>query len=247
MVYNAMTAAELRQCGHLPEKIAWMACHFSPYGTGLTNLPTSLPPDALLILNDRTPVRGHDPAKVADTLQEAVERLQCCGILLDFQRPDCAETAAITEKVLTLPCPVCVSHLYAKELDCPIFLPPMPLLKTAEEYLSPWGRREIWLEVALDGCAVSVTETESRTAPLMPGKTPDCPHYDVQLFCHYGAVFDQNKAVFTLKREKNDLQNLMKEAEKWGVTRFIGLWQELGQYLPPGGRWPEGPEEECGR
>ena len=37
--YLAMTAAEMTQAGSLPRHAAWMACHFSPYSTGLTNLP----------------------------------------------------------------------------------------------------------------------------------------------------------------------------------------------------------------
>ena len=41
--YFAMTAAEIRGCSALPAGIAWMACHFSPYGTGLSNLPPELP------------------------------------------------------------------------------------------------------------------------------------------------------------------------------------------------------------
>ena len=48
----AMTAAELG-AAPLPSHPAWMACHFSPYSTGLTNLPPKLPQDSLLILNDR--------------------------------------------------------------------------------------------------------------------------------------------------------------------------------------------------
>lgn len=228
MVYHAMTAAELRHCDAIPEGIAWMACHFSPYGTGLTNIPASLPTGSLLILNDRTPVNGHDPIRVAGLLQQAVVDLNCSGILLDFQRPGCEETAAIVEKIVTLPCPVCVSHLYARDLDCPVFLPPVPLLKTVEEYLAPLGGREIWLELALDGCTVKVTENGCVTSPLPPGTMPECHHCDMQLFSHYGVIFDQKEAVFTLKRTKNDLENLMKSAEKWGITQFIGLWQELG-------------------
>lgn len=232
MVYHAMTAAELRHCGAQPDGIAWMACHFSPYGTGLTNIPSSLPPGSLLILNDRTPVNGHDPARVAELLQQTVEGLGCSGILLDFQRPGCEETAAIVQKVVTLPCPVCVSHLYAAGLDCPVFLPPVPLLKTVEEHLAPWKDRQAWLELALDSCRVTVTKNGSHLLPLTPGSNGDCPHCDMQLFCNYGVIFDQKEAVFTLKRSKNDLQNLMKEAEKWGITQFIGLWQELGGSHP---------------
>ena len=228
MVYHAMTAAELHHCGQPPEGIAWMACHFSPYGTGLTNIPTSLPPGSLLILNDRTPVKGHDPGRIAGLLQQAVEDLGCRGILLDFERPGCEETAAIVEKIVPLPCPVCVSHLYARGLDCPVFLPPVPLTKTVEEYLSPWGGREVWMELALSSCAISVTESGSVISPLSLGARAECRNCDMQLFCHYGVIFDQKEAVFTLKRTENDLQNLMKEAEKWGVTNFVGLWQELG-------------------
>ena len=42
--FLAMTAAEFRKKEDLPDKIAWMACHFSPYGLGLSNLPQRLPP-----------------------------------------------------------------------------------------------------------------------------------------------------------------------------------------------------------
>ena len=226
--YLAMTAAEFMACSDLPPKLGWMACHFSPYDTGLTNIPTSLPPGSLLILNDRTPVKGHDPNRVAEILQQAVEKLQCSGILLDLQRPGCEETAAIVQKVVTLPCPVCVSHLYADGLDCPVLLPPVPLLKTLEEHLTPWKNREIWLELALDSCRVTVTKNGSHLSPLPLAIDGDCPHCDMQLFCHYGVDFNENEAVFTIKRTKCDLQNLMKEAEKWGITQFIGLWQELG-------------------
>lgn len=228
-IYLAMTAAEFSSCGELPENTAWMACHFSPYGTGLSNLPPELPEGSLLIFNDRTPIRGHDPREIADTLQETVERLHCSGVLLDLQRPGCEETAALTRVLVqTLPCPVCVSEPYATELSCPVFLPPVPLLKTAKEYLAPWSGREVWLELALDGATVTVTDTGSTSVPLPPFSQHHCPHEDVQLFCHYGLELDTKQAVFTLKRTKRDLQNLQNAAENWGVTRLIGLWQELG-------------------
>ena len=47
--YLAMTAAEMIGSTFLPQKAAWMACHFSPYSTGLCNLPSALPPGSLLI------------------------------------------------------------------------------------------------------------------------------------------------------------------------------------------------------
>lgn len=227
MVYLAMTAAEMQNSGTLPEKIAWMACHFSPYGTGLTNIPASLPPGSLLILNDRTPVCGHDPVRVADMLHESVQKLQCSGILLDFQRPGCQQTEAITSRILTLPCPVCVSEPYAKNRDCPIFLPPIPLLQTVEEYLQPWQGREIWLELALDGLELVITEGGSQCKPSAPGDEPQCNHIDPDLFCHYRMEFDPKHARFSLKRAKEDLQTIQKHSEKFGVTHAVGLWQEL--------------------
>ena len=37
--FLAMTAAEIRANPDISSPIGWMACHFSPYGTGLSNLP----------------------------------------------------------------------------------------------------------------------------------------------------------------------------------------------------------------
>ena len=59
--YLAMTAAEMAGTAPLPRYMAWMACHFSPYSTGLTNRPAKLRQGSLLILNDRTPIHCHDP------------------------------------------------------------------------------------------------------------------------------------------------------------------------------------------
>ena len=98
--FLAMTAAEMHNCPYLPPKIAWMACHFSAYATGLSNFPQSLPPGSILIVNDRTPVFGHDPEVICGQLLGVVERLGCSGILLDFQRQGESETKKITEAVV---------------------------------------------------------------------------------------------------------------------------------------------------
>ena len=87
--FLAMTAAEMHSCASLPEKVAWMACHFSPYGLGLSNLPKTLPPGSLLMMDDITPPQGHDPDLIAAQLEECVQKFQCSGVLLDFQRTDC--------------------------------------------------------------------------------------------------------------------------------------------------------------
>ena len=72
--YLAMTAGEMSGSEFFSFPVAWMACHFSPYGTGITNRPRALPPGSMLILNDRMPVCGHDPERVARQLEETAQR-----------------------------------------------------------------------------------------------------------------------------------------------------------------------------
>ncbi len=227
MPYLAMTAAEFRLCTDLPEHLAWMAIHFSPYSSGLTNLPSALPTGSLLILDDSSPIAGHDAARVCRELQKTAEKFECCGVLLDFERPQTDKACAMVEKVLTLPCPVCVAAAYALDFDCPVFLPPIPMLQMPAAYLHPWVGREIWLDCSPTPTTVTVTEKGSQTAPLSPGKIPDCPHFDDELFCHYRLDLDASKAVFTLHRTLDDLSLLLHSAKKWGVTHGVGLWQEF--------------------
>lgn len=227
-VYLAMTAAEMAAAPALPEHIGYMACHFSPYTTGLSNLPEGLPKDSMLILNDRTPPRGHDPKHILRQLEQAVERLECGCVLLDFQRPGCEETAEITKSLLGLPCPIGVSELYAQALDCPVFLPPVPLDVTVREHLAPWEGREIWLEAALDSLAVTVGATGTAFHSALSGQ-PSLPHRHEALCCHYGVSLTESQAVFTLRRTAEDLKTVLEMAKQYGVSKAVGLYQELGQ------------------
>ncbi len=230
MVYLAMTAAEFRNRSSLPDKIAWMACHFSPYGTGLTNLPTELPPDSLLILNDRTSIQGHDPTQILESIRNTVERFHCSGVLLDLQRRS-DEAASIIERLLTLPCPVAVSQQFAENLDCPIFLPPVPILTPVSQYLAQWKGRQIWLELALDSARITVTESGSQIDVQPPGCFFHCRHYSEELQLHYQSRIGTDRIEFTLQRTKADLDALLVEAQAFGVTNAIGLYQELGTEL----------------
>ena len=120
-LYLAMTCAEIQNCHSLPAHIAWMACHFSPYGNGLSNIPQQLPEDSVLILNDRIPPQGHDPKLVAAQLAQTAEKHSVARILLDFQRPDYDETAAVVSEVLQVaPCPTAVTPAYASQHTCPV-------------------------------------------------------------------------------------------------------------------------------
>lgn len=226
--YFAMTAAEIRESDHLPPGIAWMACHFSPYGTGLSNLPQRLPPDSLLILNDRTPIHGHDPVRIAQQLEERIAALNCRELLLDFQRPGEPETAALVNHLVdALPCPVIVSDQYGDGLDCPVFLPPVPPDIPLSGYLAPWRGREIWLEMALDGETISLTEEGASTTPLLPGELWEEGFQEELLHCHYRIDVPETEAKFTLWRTREDLEALLTEAEALGVTAAVGLYQEL--------------------
>ncbi len=227
MPYLAMTAAEMQRCGALPPKIAWMSCHFSPSGSGLTNLPRALPPGSLLILDDTNPIMGHDGVRVREELEEAVEKWDCCGVLLDLERQPQEESMAMAEKILALPCPVCVAAAYAADLDCSVFVPPVPVLQTAEEYLEIWAGREIWLDCGPAAATVTVTEKGSRMAPLPILDVPECPHFDGELCCHYRVEPSENQAVFTLFRTPEDRRRLLEEAKKYGVTKGAALWQEF--------------------
>lgn len=226
--YLAMTAAEIREKQDFSGNIAWMACHFSPYSTGLSNLPQVLSADSLLILNDYTPMQGHDPQVVAGQLRECVEALGCRGVLLDFQRPGEEQAAALAKRLTqALPCPVGVSEAYADGLDCPVFLSPVPPGTPAGEYLSPWLGREIWLELALDGEVIILTEKGTDTAPLPHAGALAGGFSEEMLHCHYHIEMVEDAAKFTLWRTRKDLEDLLMEAEKLGVTTAVGLYQEL--------------------
>ena len=223
-LYLAMTAAEFSSYDPLPQHPAWMSCRFSPSGKGLCNLPSTLPEGTLLILDDQTPPAGHDAFLIRRQLEEILNSHRCAGLLLDFQRPDSMETAEIAKTLLALPCPVCVSHLYAEELFCPIFVPPCPLTIPIEQHLAPWQGREIWLEVALDRADYRIHKNGCQ---IRPASQEALPFYDKKLFCHYGIRIEPEQILFTLERKRTDLDILLASAAACGVTRTVGLFQEL--------------------
>ena len=225
--FLAMTAAEIHENPILPENLCWMACHFSPYGLGLSNRPERLPTGSVLMLNDITPIHGHDPKMIAAQLAEWVETFRCKAVLLDFQRPGCGETAALASALVEeLPCPVAVSEGYAAGLDCPVFLPPLPHHIPLADWLAPWKGREIWLELALDGEEIRLTDAGSVITPL-PHVCGYGGHTDEILHCHYRVELSDTDARFMLWRTREDIQALLEEAEGLGVTVAVGLYQEF--------------------
>ena len=226
-LYLARTAAEMGGNRSPAVPGAYMACHFSPWGPGLSNLPEALPPESILILDDSTPMSGHTPEVILRQLSEQMERHQCQSLLLDFQRQGIEvqqDLAALLAEAL--PFPTAVSEIYAAGLSCPVFLSPVPPERPLSEHLRPWHPREIWLDVTLDALELVLTENGCSCAPLF--SFPDAGQTDVRLHCHYDIQLEE-AAHFRIWRTREDLEGLLLEAESLGVSRAIGLWQELGR------------------
>lgn len=222
-IFPAMTKQEIQL--FQPKKAAYMACHFSPYGQGLSNLPAQLPKSCLLLLDDSTPIAGHNPVIVTQQLNELVEACSPKALLLDFQRQKCAKDmiAAILTGVR---CPVAVSEKHCAGFDCPVFLSPIPVNQAPEKYLKPFINRGVYLEIAPEAMEITVTAKGSKTAPL-PLPSRDLPLQHKRLYCHYDVAVAPQKAVFTLHRTGEDLAALTNRAYKLGVLGVVGFYQEL--------------------
>ena len=226
--FLAMTAAEICKNPQPADKIAWMACHFSPYGLGLSNLPQILPPGSLLMVDDITPIGKHDPGIILDQLCGCAETLACSGVLLDFQREGIEETAELVQQLSqALPCPVGVSSFYADVCTCAVCVPPVPLSTPPEDYFQSWKGREIWLELSTQGECISVTEEGASFRSLPCPVIPEREFQDDTLFCHYHILPEETEIKFLLRRTEEDLIELLKQSEQYGVTTAIGLYQEF--------------------
>lgn len=226
----AMTQSEIADAASLPAQIAWMACHFSPSGQGLINLPAALPEGAILILDDSIPCRGHSVDIVLETLADLISNLHCHGVLLDFQMPENEESATLTAALVdALPCPVAAPPEYVKELSCPVFLPPAPLHMPMEKYLSQWAGREVWLEVAL--CQERIIVDRNGASFSEDFSEQPCNSFDCQkLYCRYTIKVREDHIIFTLFDTADTLEKKLALAHSLGVTRAVGLYQELGAF-----------------
>ena len=232
VTYLALTAGELQE-NAFEGKLAYMACHFSLYTTGLSNIPQALPPGSMLILNDQIPIYGHDPHRIADQLQETMESFSCDSLLLDFQRPGSEETAQLCHLLATqMNCPLGISHHYASSIDCAVFLPPPPLDMPLSEYMKSWQGRKIWLECALEAAEFTITPDGCRVSPL-PYEPPQGESFiDEALHCRYRCEVNLSKIRFQLYRTADQLDALLEEAASLGIERSIGLYQQLGKRKP---------------
>ena len=226
-VFLAMTGAEIAQ--YAPKRAAYMACHFSAYGCGLSNPPERLPEGSLLLLDDSTPIAGHDPQTVADQLNSLAEIFPLKAILLDFQRPPNVHARRMAETLLqAVSAPVAVTENYCRDLDCPVFLGPPPVNKSLHAHLLPYTKRGVYLEIAPESRRFTITATGSHKS-VLPRSAPPLPLYDEKLMCHYRVEVSTDRAVFTLSRTQEDLGALTRQAYELGVLGVVGLYQELSE------------------
>ena len=222
-LYLAMTAAEISKNMALPVHLAYMACHFSPYSTGLSNLPDSLPPGSMLILNDRIPVHGHDPERIAGQLVSFVEEKQVSALLLDFERPPSPLCQAIVDTICSaLQCPVGVKPDYGADPDRAVFLSIAPH-EAPLKAIHKWQGRRIWLEAAVERSYVQIGSDGAQLLPP-PDREMCLPFYDEALFAHYRTDVTKHHAGFTIHRTPQDVFQLL---ENCHADLAVGLWQQL--------------------
>lgn len=223
--FLAQTAVEIRQKLPTAAKRAWMACHFSPYGTGLSNLPQDLPEGSMVIVNDLMPVASHDPERIAAQLTGLVQEQHISHVLLDFQRPGESNTAQIAKAIVeALPCPVGVSQMYADGFECPVFLPPPPLHTPLKDYIESWKGRPVWLELMPDCVTYTITEKGCGKAACKAAGA--FPHFDEPACCRYRTEVSADAIQFTLMRGQAELERLRNQKE---IECFVGLFQEFAQ------------------
>ena len=201
-LYLAMTASEFRPVPH-PALLMLDGTEW-------------VPPGVLPVVTDRFPLDG-----------QALQRI-CQGqeaLLLDFVRPP---TTLSQEILQGLPCPCGAPPGYREK--GPVFLPPAPLHMPLEQYLAPYREREIWLEAALQRQTVTVTVQGVTIDPPLPNRSFEGGFYDEILRCRFTQDVHEDRAIFTLFDTPETLEKKLDHAAALGVTRAVGLYQELGRY-----------------
>lgn len=208
--------------------IAWMACHFSPYGAGVTNLPSRLPVGSAVLLDDSTPITAHhSPEVVAKMLLDGYENWE--WLILDFQRevnPVGLEIAARLRE--QLPCPVAAPPDYA-DTGCAVFLPPPPLRQSLRDYVQPWKGRSILLEAALEWEGITIRADGFHHAAPRPLREPI--HRDAERHCHYSIEVSDDAVTFQIQRTRADLEELLEEGAQLGLAGAVGLFAEFPEGL----------------
>lgn len=225
--YLAMTAGELSECPQLPQKPAYMACHFSPYGPGLAELPRGIPQENMMILNDRIPYRRHD----SDLIARQLAAIPCECLLLDLQKTPEPEARDLIENILSrVTVPTAVPARYAPGLSCGVFLDAVDADQDPFAAAKDWPGRDIWMDLT-PGIVNYRVQKEGSSRTRLIRSTPICPsHKDESLFCRYTLELSDVEASFTLWRDAGDAAEILRQGQKLGVSRGVGLYQEWSNY-----------------
>ena len=226
--YIAMTGAEFSNAALLQEHPAWMACHFSPYSTGLSNLPDTLPEESMIILNDSTPLCGHDPEFIATELNYLADKCKANAFLLDFQRERTSETEDFVEQITNkLNRQVAVTEQYGTITECAVFLScPRPCQSVAEK-AALWKNRDLWLELATESETITIKKDNAIRSISSPTALSGQDFKNSSLNCRYRTEIFDKKVTITLERSVENIPGLLEEANVCGIKITVGLYQQL--------------------
>lgn len=227
-LYLAMTDSEIDMHPSGITHCAYMACRFSPSSIGLCKPYAIIPSGSVLMLDDQFPFRDHNPDIILMELRELITQHSCESLLLDFERRDDPELDRLASYIIDrIQIPIAAPPCYAKNRKCAVFLPPLPPDTDLKSHMRPWEGQEVWLEVALDGLDVTVTKNGAKAVYVPHPDMHGNMHRDPNLMCHYSIHPGERQFLFHLQRNNEDIMELMSRAEAMGVSRFIGLYQEL--------------------
>lgn len=222
--YLAMMAEEISDFPDLPENSAFIY-HIYP------DIFQEIPMSGIAVLTDFFPVQPD----LAQSVAQWIRQWSCEAVVLDFQNPKYEEAEGFVRLLQTyVSCPVVVSEIYAAQMDCPVFLPPLPHHKSLKDHLTPWQGREIWMDLSPLPEQLLLTQ-QGCSSHYDFSLPPCCPvHENAHLHCHYSITLEEGCAAFTFWRTDDDLTALLQELEEAGVHHAIGLHQEWTKKNRPG-------------
>ena len=97
------------------------------------------------------------------------------------------------------------------------------------QHVTPWAGRELWLEAVTDIRTAVITESGCTRQAAAPPRADAVWFEDPAFHCRYCWHADDRQAVFTLERTAKHIPSLLEEAEKLGITRAVGLYQQYKQ------------------
>lgn len=235
-LFLAFTAEEFSQKVPFPAKTAWMSVHFSPNGSGLTNLPPQLPQGSLILLDDHIQWANHSIERVCQELVTVLQRTESIGLLLDFEREPTAETLLLTKALgrccKELGVALSAPPKYLLEDDTTLFLSPFPC-SIAPENIDP--QRKVWLDISPVCHSIRISKdcTIGSPAPYTRAGIPNSQevYWDEDLLCNYYSEADGDDIRITLFRDATSAAKLLNRLNPAKIQLAIGLWRDFGASL----------------